>query len=688
MSSKNKKKLKKSLLINPNLGRPRFLKVLKTSQNKVYKTSLLFVSSYETAQKFSDQITDNINLTPVLEYKWMMSRVLEKEKDEMKKKRRIISRIKQFFRRKEDYEETYNEKIKNIEKLKPRAYNGDLINTIIIDVVKTHPYAIDDLSYLDDEYCNPQQFLVRDQVFKGLDYFYCVEIKFNLSKEVIDFLKKRQYVMFNIKSLNNRVNHHSLVLTKQKWKDFTFFQISDLHLAERNDQIYQVISDWIESPVKQNVDTFFDKIVKTIKSPFQKDEEKSEKPPKILKKPLNKRLINPNNQLRSLIRKANTKIMEDKLDFIVITGDIVDFAIKSKSTKNGIDLANYDIRKSNWDLFKQIILNSNKNSKKPKGVQKGEELLCPIFTILGNHDYRPYHYDLTWGGLYKKIGLQASEASALNELFSASPISAITKSHFAISNYISDINSYKDFTLKLGKTLFIFLDSGPDSFKNIRDFLSGHPSLTGLKDFQIKYLQNIVNSKQKEIDNIILLLHGPPINIGGKQYFMKRLERMGKPNIRNKLEDFKESVLAKLGKPHSYARIDESYNVKFGTISSNWEEIIKFCKDHTILTLSGHTHLLKEFRLADTEEKTKLFDAPPFILKRLENPAAVYYDVYSELNNTAKSIKKKTPFIVQTPALGLGNYYNPKVVGGYRIIKFRNGNLDSFKVKFLREDKN
>jgi hypothetical protein len=38
---------------------------------------------------------------------------------------------------------------------------------------------------------------------------------------------------------------------------------------------------------------------------------------------------------------------------------------------------------------------------------------------------------------------------------------------------------------------------------------------------------------------------------------------------------------------------------------------------------------------------------------------------------------------VQTPALGLGGYHNPKLVGGFREIKIKNGKLESFKVKFI-----
>jgi hypothetical protein len=213
--------------------------------------------------------------------------------------------------------------------------------------------------------------------------------------------------------------------------------------------------------------------------------------------------------------------------------------------------------------------------------------------------------------------------------------------------------------------------------------LSGHPSVTGLDGTQITYLENIINRKYSTGKNVILLIHGPPINIGKSKYFRKRFEEIGKTDIRKRIEDFKESILRKLGKEESSARLDTSFNVKHGTVSNKWEELIQFCKDYTILTLSGHTHVLKEFRLGETKEKSTVFDAPPFILKKLENPAAVFYDVYSERFDSPEDIEKEGPFIVQTPALGLGSYTKPKMVGAYRMITFKDGKLASFKPYFL-----
>ena len=393
-------------------------------------------------------------------------------------------------------------------------------------------------------------------------------------------------------------------------------------------------------------------------------------------------MINSNNQFRKFIKIINREVLKNNIDFIVLTGDLVDYSVISKFAKKVRKLNEFKYEESNWQVFKNIILNT-KMQKEDKGVIKGEEILCPIFTTVGNHDFRPYHYDITWGEMYTKIGLNAAEAIALNELFSASPISALVKSTLSLKGYLSEINPSLDFSLNLGENNFIFLNTGSDSFKNFRDLITGHPSVTGLMSKQIKFLENLINHKINNKFTTFLFLHGPPINTGEAKISIKLLEKKGGRFKKEKLDDFKESLLSKLGQPSSKARLDKAFNVKYGTVSSNWEKLVKFCKDHSILTLTGHTHTQREFRLEDPETKTKVYASPPFSLKKIENPAAVFYDDYSDLYTDAESIQKHGPFIVQTPALGLGGYKNPETAGAYREVIVKDGKLSSFKVKYI-----
>ena len=91
-------------------------------------------------------------------------------------------------------------------------------------------------------------------------------------------------------------------------------------------------------------------------------------------------------------------------------------------------------------------------------------------------------------------------------------IRAILKSEKALTGYLSEINASLDYYLKLGNFLFIFLNTGADSYKKMKDFISGRASLTGLTQKQIKFLNNIIKSKFNKKLQIFLCLHAPPIN--------------------------------------------------------------------------------------------------------------------------------------------------------------------------------
>ncbi|GAI54808.1 unnamed protein product, partial [marine sediment metagenome] len=197
---------------------------------------------------------------------------------------------------------------------------------------------------------------------------------------------------------------------------------------------------------------------------------------------------------------------------------------------------------------------------------------------------------------------------------------------------------------------------------------------------------NIANTKIKSGSNTFLLIHGPPINPKQNISSFKRISlSKTPPDIFTSIDQFKESSLAKLGKKGSSARIDGKFDLKYGTISSNWAKLLKFCLDFCILTLSGHTHQLKEFRLSNPQNLTTTPSITrPYSLEKLEIPAAIYYDFYSEQYDTPEEIEFNAPYIVQTPALGLGSYFKPALAGAFREIIIKKGKLASFKVEYIK----
>ena len=672
----------KSVLISPNLGHPLILKIDHKLKKKDFQTNLIFISNISNPEIFENSIQNNLSIVPLFDHKWSYKLIFKrKEKGLFSKwkERRLRKKRMKLLEDKIKPKVEGDLSLEQLKELKSRLHRGEPIFPKIINVEPSSITSISDLKFLNET--RPQEILIKNQVYGVLDRFYKVNIEFDISKEVIRCLKERNFVMFDIHGPNERTNFHSLVISKQKWKDFTFVHATDLHLAERNDKLYEIIKKWTESSIKENVEDFFETVKKKLK--LTKKKKSQEGVLSNIKIPLRKRLINSNNQFRMFIKLMNRKVHRNELDFVVLTGDLVDFTILGRLSKSLSKLNEFRYQDSNWLIFKSIILNTPLRERY-KGVIRGEELNCPVFTTLGNHDYRPFPYDITWGEMYKKIGLNASEAIALNQLFSASPITAITKTSLALKGYLSEINSESDFSIKLGNNLFIILNTGADSFKNLRDLITGHPSVTGVTYKQIKYLENLINNQINEDTNTYLFLHGPPLNAEGKKYSINIFEKKGSRFIKRKISEFKESLVKKSGKSLSNARIDGIFNVKYGCVSSNWEKLIEFCKNYTVLTLSGHTHSNREFRLDDPgAQKSSVYDAPPFKLKKIENPAAIFYDNYSALNNDARSISENGPFVVQTPALGLGSYRNPETAGGYRELIVKDGKLVSFKVKYI-----
>ena len=68
----NKKKEKFLILVNPNLGHPRFLFIDENLTRIFFRTHLLFVSNIENPKKLVDTLKKRIELCPIIEYKWKL----------------------------------------------------------------------------------------------------------------------------------------------------------------------------------------------------------------------------------------------------------------------------------------------------------------------------------------------------------------------------------------------------------------------------------------------------------------------------------------------------------------------------------------------------------------------------------------------------------------------------------------
>ncbi len=329
-----------SLIINPNLGHPLFLTIDPELKTKEFQAEILIISNIKDPKEIEKEIKGKIKIAPVLDYAWKFRNMFKekeleffddiktknfwarrKEKKLKRKKRKIIEK-----ETKDDvkfYDFKFSDVNYQLKKLSSHPYRGKPITTSTskIDVVSIIP--ISDVSYLDVP--NPQEYILKYQIFGNLNIFYRVFIKFSIDKVVKNFLKDRNFVMFDLTLSEERINYHSIVISKQEWKNFQFIHATDLHLAERNDRIYNIVKKWTESSVKRSVDDFISTVAKKLK--LKQKSKNQDQSLSYITSPLRKRLINPNNQFRKFIKLMNKKVFKNELDFIVLTGDIVDYSV-------------------------------------------------------------------------------------------------------------------------------------------------------------------------------------------------------------------------------------------------------------------------------------------------------------------------------------------------------------------------
>lgn len=264
-------------------------------------------------------------------------------------------------------------------------------------------------------------------------------------------------------------------------------------------------------------------------------------------------LNNWNNGFRDFIRYANAMYEEGTVDGIIATGDLVDYLFESGDNKSA---------GGNFKFFKDLLLG---RSPYPEKEHTQEELLVPIFTSLGNHDYRVEHYHVyqritTIDEDIKQYGpfnLGKNEARILqggnpdkfdNDDEGRIDVSTNTSFHQVIptteikhwkkdylSYYKSYINKGLNTFVQLDKHKILLLDTGPDvgGPNGNWDRWDGFTTHFGFGDnnevaFQKRHspnskgpnLQAYNRLKQiKLTDGIIIVgMHAPPINTFGNEY--------------------------------------------------------------------------------------------------------------------------------------------------------------------------
>jgi predicted MPP superfamily phosphohydrolase len=456
--------------------------------------------------------------------------------------------------------------------------------------------------------------------------------------------------------------HHAVCLTNRAWDSFKFIHVSDMHTAKRNDQIFDMIL-------------------------ASKSGEKE-------RKDFTKRYVNFNDHLRRFVEEANKLARKGKLDFILMTGDLIDYV------KPSIDDKAETKKQTNWRFFHDILTGYPTAEGRDK-----VPLRVPIFTVLGNHDFRFNHYRLSDGGdRWKEYGLKEEEFKQFDRKEPDIKFPKQLEANiYAVRDYLLNFNPYLDYAVNLGEHRMICLDSGEDEFtayvamKIIIDsvkraitegwraaltfylmrlreigealggIVGGGPESSGLFTQQIEWVCRVLDAAGSGLT--FVAMHSPPVN------------KPPKVNI----EDYSESQRQRDGKD-TWIDMDD-VDLSAASISWNWHQFLNLLasanefKKAFDLVLCGHTHCNLAFRL----KKYKAHSGRPI---RFYHPdkVGIYTDDYAQdLHDTCdhKSWWKcHRPIIMQTPSLGPEG--NDKSLPGYRLIQVEGNvitNLDYYPLR-------
>ncbi len=522
---------------------------------------------------------------------------------------------------------------------------GDPTELLSYESKEAEPYISDP-----DRIDIPGWHLFSTKIYEPPVWFFEVPLTIEVPPSLPD---KRTFRLYNLDRLSPdkgsivERKHHAVCLTKGTWDEFKFIHVTDLHIAKRNDQIFDMISASKKS-----------------------DQER---------KDFRKRYVNFNDHLRSLIKEANELAGKGELDFILMTGDLVDYV------KSSLDAKAKAQKQTNWRLFHDILTGYSTTEGRDE-----IPLRVPIFTVLGNHDFRFNHYGLSDGGArWKEYGLKEKE---FKQFDGKEPDIKFPKqleaNIYAVRDYLLNFNPCLDYAVNLGNHRMICLDSGEDAFnaysamkliiggikkammegwraaltyylmrlqeigEALGGIIGGGPESSGLFAQQIDWANRALDGTDSGLT--FIAMHSPPVN---------------KPPKIN-IEDYCESQRRRDGKT-PWIDMDD-VDLSAASISWNWHQFLNLLAganefDELVdLVLCGHTHCDLAFRL----KKYRAHVGRPIRFFH-PNKIGIYTDDYAHdldgVDDCKNWWQEHRPVIMQTPSLGPEG--NDKSKPGYRLIQ-------------------
>jgi 3',5'-cyclic AMP phosphodiesterase CpdA len=455
----------------------------------------------------------------------------------------------------------------------------------------------------------------QDIAFKYIGTHLIVHNVFETKKETLfwevtvcstyggDILNGKKKRLFDVLVNGSNIeNNHALCVYESIENGLSFIHSSDLHMAKRNDETLDQIKT--KAPQSEYEDA-------------------------------RKNFINFNENFRTLIRYVNSH--SDEIDFLIVSGDLVDYYQPDElyNPDQPFEGEACSFEKSNLSIFYDAVLGRGP-------LNQNNELTVPVFTTTGNHDFRPYHYNLSDRGQFNKFGLKQEYIHYIDEV-PVRPLDSITPANVKwLKEYFKRVNPDLDYFVRFGNTDLIFLDGGKDnySFFHLWDALGGSPDTECVTDVQVELINSYLESKRDQ-NPILIIMHTPPINIRGGYKKDELYEDYRQQKTGNRWIDYKDDDLS------------------YGTLAYNWGNFLEVLtgltnkrKYKVDLVLSGHTHQDIEFRLEyyyDRKDRGK--------------EVGIYCWNYSDqlVSKTTPEERKEwweenKPFVLQTAATGpIGN---------------------------------
>jgi len=386
--------------------------------------------------------------------------------------------------------------------------------------------------------------------------------------------------------------------------------------------------------------------------------------------------VNPNRNVLSLVRQVNRLHDRGEVDMLFLTGDLVDY--KFHVPREHLDGAHFE--NTEWSLLKQILLGETILS---------ERLCVPMLTSTGNHDYRLFPYRLRTYGIQHcaipyELTIEYLRRSGQYDRwkYRFADLDAIRvergPDRHSLDHYYREFNPFVDFTIASAGVRFVFLDTGPDAFSNLRFLLSkrwrrflsvvargfAKPVSSGLSDEQIDFLRKSVGTDEQSKTHIVVM-HAPVLNpaaiesgeaagpSSGTQTEINTQAPIAWESERNRLA-FERDLSA--------SRLDE------GTVFRNQLALLGILQNLKTpsMILSGHSH--RRLGLVACLESDRL------VVRSL-----------SGRHDFARS-RETGVLLLQTPALG--HIKRHMLVGGvpsYRILTAVEGNIEETEVVPLGE---